>query len=108
MTTMMQALTDFGGPVASWLLTYWVHSTLLLGTSWILGRWVLEREAWREAMWKAALLGGLVTAAVSTATLGPLGFRFAIPFVGQASAAVAEGIREGLKGGALAAGLENA
>lgn len=49
----------------AWLLTYALHSTLLLGTAALLARRV-RGEAWRETLWKAALVGGLVTATVQT------------------------------------------
>lgn len=48
-------------PVAAWLLTYALHSTLLLCAAALLARRV-RGEAWRETLWKAALVGGLVTA----------------------------------------------
>ena len=67
MTAIVDGLASIGGAAAAWLLTYWLHSTLLLGSAWILSRWVLRREAWREVIWKAALVGGLVTATVSAA-----------------------------------------
>jgi HEAT repeat protein/beta-lactamase regulating signal transducer with metallopeptidase domain len=50
---------------AAWLLTYALHSTLLLGAAALLAR-RLRGEAWRETLWKAALVGGLVTATVQT------------------------------------------
>jgi beta-lactamase regulating signal transducer with metallopeptidase domain len=50
---------------AAWLLTYALHSTLLLGAAALLARRV-RGEAWRETLWKAALVGGLVTATAQT------------------------------------------
>jgi beta-lactamase regulating signal transducer with metallopeptidase domain/HEAT repeat protein len=50
---------------AAWLLTYALHSTLLLGAASLLARRV-RGEAWRETLWKAALVGGIVTATVQT------------------------------------------
>jgi beta-lactamase regulating signal transducer with metallopeptidase domain len=47
--------------LAAWLATYAVHSTLLLGAAALFSR-VLRRDDWREALWKAALVGGLLTA----------------------------------------------
>ncbi|MEP6574690.1 MAG: M56 family metallopeptidase, partial [Gemmatimonadota bacterium] len=46
----------------SWLLTYAVHSTLLLGAAWLVTRRMIESHAVREVVWKAALLGSVVTA----------------------------------------------
>lgn len=51
----------------SWLLTYALHSTLLLGLAWLLTRRLVESPARREQLWKAALVGGLVTATVQMA-----------------------------------------
>jgi HEAT repeat protein/beta-lactamase regulating signal transducer with metallopeptidase domain len=65
MTVTTGGLVELGGPAAAWLLTYWLHSTLLLGSAWLLTRWVFTRETWRDAAWKAALVGGLVTATAS-------------------------------------------
>lgn len=48
-------------PLAAWLLTYALHSTLLLCAAALLARRV-RGEAWRETLWKAALVGGLLTA----------------------------------------------
>lgn len=48
-------------PMAAWLLTYALHSTLLLCAAALLARHV-RGEAWRETLWKAALIGGLLTA----------------------------------------------
>lgn len=47
-----------------WLATYALHSTILLCLAAFLSR-VLKTDAWRELLWKSALLGGIVTATVS-------------------------------------------
>jgi HEAT repeat protein/beta-lactamase regulating signal transducer with metallopeptidase domain len=68
-------MSDTGMQVAAWLLTYALHSTVLLGAAALLtARWV-RGEAWRETLWKAALLGGIVTATVQTSgwIVGDLG-----------------------------------
>jgi HEAT repeat protein/beta-lactamase regulating signal transducer with metallopeptidase domain len=44
----------------SWLLTYLVHSSVLLGVVWILSR-RMASAAGRDVLWKAALLGGFLT-----------------------------------------------
>lgn len=54
-------------PLAStalaWLLTYAIHSTVLLGFAWVVTR--RRRDpAIADVLWKAAILGGLVTATV--------------------------------------------
>ena len=65
----------------SWLATYLIHSTLLLGAALLVAR-AVRGPAVREVLWKGALLGGLVTATLHGA-LGPrLGVgRFDLPLV---------------------------
>jgi len=58
------------------LATYLVHSTVLLGAAALLTATVVRRDAWRETLWKVALLGGLLTAPLQLA----LGVR---PLVGH-------------------------
>src|SRR5436853_7242843 len=52
----------------AWLLTYLLHSTLLLGLAWLaskpLARWSVAAE---EAAWKLALVGALLTASLQLA-----------------------------------------
>ncbi len=48
--------------IVSWLLTYIMHSTLLLGGVWLLLRWRPVRPAWEETLWKLALFGSMATA----------------------------------------------
>jgi beta-lactamase regulating signal transducer with metallopeptidase domain len=49
----------------AWLLTYGVHSTVLLGCAWLACRrgWVRSVRG-RELLWRTTLVGGLVTAGV--------------------------------------------
>ncbi len=51
--------------LSSWLLTYAVHSTLLIGAAWLISRNArrLSMIA-RDTMWKAALYGGIFTASL--------------------------------------------
>ncbi|MFL6194207.1 MAG: M56 family metallopeptidase [Thermoanaerobaculia bacterium] len=55
--------------VTAWMLTYLLHSTLLLGLAWIvskpLGRWSVAAE---ETVWKLALVGALFTASLQLAS----------------------------------------
>lgn len=54
--------------LVAWLLTYLLHSTLLLGGAWLLERLGAVRSpAARDSLWKVALLGGLVTATAQLA-----------------------------------------
>ena len=49
----------------SWMLTYLLHSTLLLGGAWV--AWKLlpdEALAVKETLWRTALLGGIFTASL--------------------------------------------
>lgn len=48
--------------LGSWLLTYLLHSTLLLGIATLLTRQLVRSPAVREMIWKTALVGGFVTA----------------------------------------------
>ncbi|HEX8831061.1 MAG TPA: hypothetical protein VF705_07855, partial [Longimicrobium sp.] len=52
--------------VALWLASYLLHSTVLLGGVWIAERWV-RSEAWRETLWKGALVAGLLSPSVQMA-----------------------------------------
>ncbi len=60
----------FSDPVmwlVSWLLTYALHSTLLLGLVWAADFFLKKnRSGLREVVWKAALVGGLMTATLQT------------------------------------------
>src|SRR5258705_13760650 len=72
--------------ILAWLATYAVHSTLLLGVVALLTAFVIRREAWRDTLWKVALLGGLVTASLQLAFgIRPLVGRLELP---QSSASV--------------------
>lgn len=58
-----------------WAATYFIHSTLLLGFVWL---WFRQREpashAFREAIWKLAAVGGIITASLQ------LGLEIESPF----------------------------
>ena len=52
----------------AWLLTYLLHSTILLGGAWLLAATRAVRSpVAKDALWKVCLVGGLVTATVQTA-----------------------------------------
>ena len=52
--------------VLAWLLTYLIHSTVLLGVAWLVTRrWRLEPAA-TELLWKVALLAPLVTGTIQS------------------------------------------
>lgn len=57
--------------VLAWLLTYLLHSTLLLGGVWVLTRrGIIRSHQLRDLFWKTALIGGLVTATTQSALVG--------------------------------------
>lgn len=65
--------------LAGWLLNYLVHSTVLLGAVWALERGgLLKHPAWREALWRWAFFGAVLTASVQPLTQGT---RIALPDV---------------------------
>lgn len=51
---------------AAWLLAYAIHSTLLLGAA-ALVTLRLREHAWRDTLWRAALVGGLLTVGAQAA-----------------------------------------
>jgi len=54
--------------LASWIGTYWVHSSLILGAAWLLLRTIpRDSHRLRESIWKTALLAGFVTASIQSA-----------------------------------------
>lgn len=50
--------------MSAWLLTYAVHSSVLLGAAWLVLRFSSASPAARAVIWRAAMLGGLVTATI--------------------------------------------
>ncbi|HVS04265.1 MAG TPA: M56 family metallopeptidase [Thermoanaerobaculia bacterium] len=58
--TLVQPLAP---AMAGWLLTYLAHSTALLAAAWLASRFVVSAD-WRDTLWKAALVGSLVTASL--------------------------------------------
>ena len=77
---------------AAWLATYWLHSFLLLGGAWLAGRALGHRRlAVQETLWRAALVGGLITATLQVG-LGwqPLAGGWSLPAPEAAVAAAGE------------------
>jgi beta-lactamase regulating signal transducer with metallopeptidase domain/photosystem II stability/assembly factor-like uncharacterized protein len=59
-----------------WLLTYAVHSTLLLGLAWLCTRYVRSYRL-KEILWKTALVGGILTTTLQVALgISPLTGQF--------------------------------
>src|SRR5215216_5173540 len=79
----MTMLNEVSGVVAAWLATYALHSTLLLGAAWLANRKLALGVSRRDVIWKAATVGGLITATLQSALIGwnqarPLGGRYAL------------------------------
>ena len=70
--TLLSLLATLG---VAWLLTYAVHSTVLIGSVWLAERAGLLRSlGLRDLAWRTALVGGLVTATFQLAAgLTPIG-----------------------------------
>src|SRR5262245_26959743 len=67
--------------LAHWLATYWVHSSLALGAAWLIDRGFSRRLRLVEAVWKVALVAGLVTAALQLLLgIRPLGGQRPLPW----------------------------
>lgn len=77
----------------AWMLTYLLHSTLLLGVAWLvskpLSRWSVAAE---ESVWKLALVGALFTASLQLAAAGwePLAGRWGMADLPVSAAAYVE------------------
>src|SRR5262247_56429 len=70
----LQTVVRLTDSTAGWLLTYLVHSTVILGAVWLVASLPRVGDAVREILWKTALIGGIVTATVQTAVARePLG-----------------------------------
>ena len=61
--SLVARLTD---GAAAWLLTYLVHSTLILLATWAITSRRHMSDAVRDLFWKTALVGGIVTASLQT------------------------------------------
>src|SRR6185295_10426351 len=80
----------FSHQAIAWLLTYLLHSTLLLSIAWLaskpLGRWSVAAE---EAVWKLALVGALFTASLQLAAgWEPAAGRWSLPRAAAPAAVV--------------------
>jgi len=64
--------------LVAWLLTYAFHSTLLLGLVWLIAsRRFLRSNLLKDCLWKAALVGGVLTATFqSLSSVQPFSGRF--------------------------------
>jgi hypothetical protein len=81
---------------AAWLLTYLIHSTLLIAAVWLISRRLDGRPAALDALWKTALVGGLLTATLQTgAGVSPWGGRLDLAAASAAEPAVASAPADG-------------
>jgi hypothetical protein len=68
---MVDAVAALSAAATSWLLTYLLHSSVLLGGTWVVVRvFALEARS-RDFLWRVALLGGLATASGSVWSASP-------------------------------------
>jgi len=59
---------EVASQVVAWMLTYALHSTLFLGLAWLASRRLAQRlPAVEEAVWRFALVAGLLTASLQIA-----------------------------------------
>lgn len=70
---LVRALDPASAVLVSWILTFLLHSTLLLGAAWLAVRLGGLRPAWEETLWRAALFVPVLTAtAHAVADVDPL------------------------------------
>src|SRR3954469_19872225 len=75
--SLVARLTD---GAAAWLLTYLVHSRLMLLATWAITSRRRMSDTMRDLFWKTALVGGIVTASLQTAVARePLGGQVRLP-----------------------------
>ncbi|HKE14250.1 MAG TPA: M56 family metallopeptidase, partial [Kofleriaceae bacterium] len=94
---MVEDWQQWVAPGAAWVLTYLIHSTLLIAAIWLISRRLEGRPAALDALWKTALVGGLLTATLQTAAgVSPIGGR--LDLSAGAAAAARPTIRAGQPG----------
>jgi HEAT repeat protein/beta-lactamase regulating signal transducer with metallopeptidase domain len=78
---LVSRLESIAPALSAWLLTYAVHSALLIGGVWLAVRaGFVRRYATQDVAWKAALIGGLFTASAQSAVgTNFWGWRYTIP-----------------------------
>ena len=89
------SVTRYIDTAASWLLTYMVHSTIILLVAWVVTSRARVSVGVRDVIWKFALLGGIATASVQTAVSHePLGGQLLLaPRMGPTSPSVRVTVR---------------
>ncbi|TFG47978.1 MAG: hypothetical protein E4H38_07240, partial [Gemmatimonadales bacterium] len=65
---------------SGWLLTYLLHSSVLLGATWLVTRRWVASPHYRDLLWKAATIGGFLSASLQGwSGLEPIAGRLALP-----------------------------
>src|SRR2546421_2699058 len=59
-------MSALASSLLAWLLTYLIHSTVLLGVAWLVTRRRRLEPAASDLLWKVALLAGLVTGTIQS------------------------------------------
>ena len=93
---VMEAIVArYSDVAAGWLLTYIVHSTIILIVAWVIASRPRVSVGVRDVIWKFALLGGIATASVQTAvSREPLGGQLLLaPRTGASAANMRVSIR---------------
>lgn len=61
---MLEPFLQSSAAVTGWLLTYTLHSSVLIGGCWLVTRFVDQQPATRAFLWKVAIVGGIGTSAL--------------------------------------------
>jgi len=89
-----ELLATWSDPAAAWILTFAIHSTVLLGTAWlILATFRKLQDSCAETLWKVACLGAVLTASCQLTLVGE-------PFAGHVARIGASAIDPPLPAGA--------
>src|SRR2546428_8616499 len=59
-------MSALASSLLAWLLTYLIHSTVLLGVAWLVTRRRRLEPAASDLLWKVALLASLVTGTIQS------------------------------------------
>lgn len=73
---LVSVWTEISPAAVAWLLSFAIHSTLLLGLVWLISKGVRSHRL-KDVLWKTALLGAIITTTLQTVWDGqPLGGLF--------------------------------
>ena len=72
--------------VLAWLLTYVIHSTILLAVAALAAWRLADQHAWLDVMWKTAVIAPLLTASLNVGAIAvPIGKQWTVPSVTPAT-----------------------